>query len=111
MERRRYEKPPIEEAVCDIQFAPGTDWDPTLPGRLFEKLKDTYNEKPRQLQIVESQLQSVAAEGSASTLLHHFGKMRVQLLAEKGTRIVGISQDQLSVHMLRPYTQWEDFRP
>jgi uncharacterized protein (TIGR04255 family) len=111
MERHRYKKPPIEEAVCDIQFAPGTDWDPTLPGRLFEKLKRTYNEKPRQQQIVEAQLQGGTAEGSQSTLQHRLGKMRVQLLAENGTRIVGISQDQLSVHMLRPYTKWEDFRP
>ena len=31
--------------------------------------------------------------------------------AEKGTRIVGIGPEQLSVHMLRPYTEWEDFRP
>jgi uncharacterized protein (TIGR04255 family) len=110
MERHRYKKPPIEEAVCDIQFAPGTDWDPTMPGLLFEKLKGTYGEKPREQQLVEAQLQSPTGEGS-STLQHRYGKMRVQLLAEKGTRIVGISQDQLSVHMLRPYTKWEDFRP
>ncbi len=111
MERHRYKRPPIEEAVCDIQFAPGTDWDPTLPGLLFGKLKTTYNEKPRQQQVVEAQVQSPGAEGSPSTLEHRFGKMRVQLLAENGTRIVGVSQDQLSVHMLRPYTKWEDFQP
>jgi uncharacterized protein (TIGR04255 family) len=110
MDRHRYKKPPIEEAVCDIQFAPGTDWDPTMPGRLFELLKGTYGEKPRQQHLVESQLQSPTVEGSPM-LQHRLGKMRVQLLAEKGTRIVGISQDQLSVHMLRPYTKWEDFRP
>ena len=36
---------------------------------------------------------------------------RVQLLGDEGTRIVGVSADHLSVHMLRPYTNWEDFRP
>jgi uncharacterized protein (TIGR04255 family) len=35
----------------------------------------------------------------------------VQLVAEKGTRLVGIGEDQLTVHMLRPYSKWEDFRP
>ena len=90
----------------------GWIWDPTLPGRLYEKLKDTYGERPRQQQIVESQLQGPGLEGSTSvSLRHRFGKTRVQLLAENGTRIVGISEDQLSVHMLRPYTKWEDFRP
>jgi uncharacterized protein (TIGR04255 family) len=32
-------------------------------------------------------------------------------LAEKGTRIVGVGPDQLSIHMLRPYTGWDTFRP
>jgi uncharacterized protein (TIGR04255 family) len=112
MERRKYRNPPIEEAVCDLQFAPGTEWDPTMPGRIYEKLKDTYNEKPRQQQVVEAQVQGTTSEGSPSlSLQHRFGKTRVQLLAEGGTRIVGVGPDQITVHMLRPYTQWEDFRP
>jgi uncharacterized protein (TIGR04255 family) len=109
---KRYKNPPIEEAICDIQFAPGTDWDPTVPGRLFEKLKGTYNEKPRQQQFVEAKLQSATSEGNPSvSLQHRFGKTRVQLSAENGTRLVGIGEDQLSIHMLRPYTKWENFRP
>jgi uncharacterized protein (TIGR04255 family) len=112
MERQKYRKPPIEEAVCDLQFAPRTEWDPTMPGRIYEKLKGTYNEKPRQQQMIEAQLQGAPSEGSPSlSLQHRFGKTRVQLVAEKGTRIVGIGPEQLSVHMLKPYTDWEDFRP
>lgn len=112
MARRTYRNPPIEEAVCDFQFAPGTEWDPTIPGRIYEKLKATYNEKPRQQQVIEAQIQGTNAEGSPSVSLQsRFGKTRVQLLGENGTRIVGIGSDQLSVHMLRPYTMWDDFRP
>jgi uncharacterized protein (TIGR04255 family) len=112
MDRRRYRNPPIEEAVCDIQFAPGTDWDMTMPGRIYEILKGTYNEKPRHQQLIEAQVQAPGAEGSASaSLQHRFGKTRVQLLAEGGTKIVGVGAEQLSVHMLRPYSCWEDFLP
>lgn len=111
MDRVKYRKPPIEEAVCDLQFAPGTEWDPTMPGRIYEKLKGTYDEKPQQ-QLIEAQIQGAVAEGSpAVSVQQRFGKSRVQLLAAKGTRIVGVGADQLSVHMLRPYTEWEDFRP
>ncbi|MBV8265707.1 MAG: TIGR04255 family protein, partial [Planctomycetaceae bacterium] len=79
MDRRRYKNPPIEEAVCDFQFAPGTDWDPTMPGLLYEKLRDTYNEKPRQQQLIEAQVQGVNSEGSPSvSFQHRFGKTRVQ---------------------------------
>jgi uncharacterized protein (TIGR04255 family) len=112
MERRKYRNPPIEEAVCDIQFVPTTEWDPTLPGLLFEKLRGTYNEKPRLKHFVESQVQGGSAEGgSPPSVQHRLGKQRVQLLAEKGTRIVGVGADQLSIHMLRPYTGWDTFRP
>ena len=34
MARRKYRNPPIEEAVCDIQFEPGSEWDPTMSGAL-----------------------------------------------------------------------------
>jgi uncharacterized protein (TIGR04255 family) len=113
MVRRKYRNPPIEEAVCDIQFAPGTEWDPTMSGRLYEKLKDVYNEKPRPQHVVEPPVMGIVrSEGKPSaSLARGLFKERVQLLAKNGTRIVGISADQLSVHMLRPYTDWEEFRP
>jgi uncharacterized protein (TIGR04255 family) len=83
-----------------------------MPGRIYEKLKGTYNEKPRQRQLIEAQVQGANADGTPSvSLQHRFGKTRVQLMAEKGTKIVGVGADQLSIHMLRPYTEWEDFRP
>ena len=110
MARRKYRNPPIEEAVCDIQFAPTTEWDPTIPGRLYEQLKDTYNERPRPQQVVELPARGTFTEGKplASPPPGLF-QQRVQLLAENGTRIVGVSADRLSVHMLRPYSDWEEF--
>ena len=112
MEPSRYKNPPIEEAVCDFQFAPGTDWDPTMPGRIYELLMNVYNEKPRSQQLVEAQFRGGDSEGNPSvSVQHRLGGHRVQLLAEKGTRIVGIGPDQLTVHMLRPYEGWEAFRP
>lgn len=89
MDRVKCRKPPIEEAVCDLQFAPGTEWDPTMPGRIYEKLKGTYNEKPRQRQLIEAQIQGSAAQGSSAvSVQQRFGKSLVQLCAETGTRIV-----------------------
>jgi uncharacterized protein (TIGR04255 family) len=112
MERRRYRNPPIEEAVCDIQFAPGIDWDPTMPGRIHEKLKSVYTEKPRLQQMIEAQLQGADSEGNPSvSIQQRMTKQRVQLLAENGTRLVGLAADQLTIHMLRPYLGWDEYRP
>ena len=110
MEPRKYRNPPIEEAVCDLQFAPGIEWDPTLPGRMYGELKDVYGEKPRLQQLVEAQVQG-GIEGQSISMSHKVAKQRVQFLGEDGTRIVGVGADQLSVHMLRPYKGWESFRP
>ena len=111
MEPRKYRNPPIEEAVCDLQFAPGVEWDPTLPGRIYGELKGAYGEKPRLQQLVEAQLQGGVEGQSSISMQQKVGKQRVQFLGEGGTRIVGVGADQLSVHMLRPYTGWESFRP
>jgi uncharacterized protein (TIGR04255 family) len=98
--------------VCDFHFAPGTDWDPTMSGQLFEKLKGTYNEKPRQQRLFDPGVVKTNAEWTQPMPPGMgFIKERVQLLAKSGTRIVAIGEDRLSVHMLRPYTEWEEFLP
>ena len=112
MEPSRYKKPPIEEAVCDIQFAPGTDWDPTMPGRIHERLKGVYSGKPRLQQFVEAQVQGLDTDGGASvSLQQRIARQRVQLLTSDGTRMVGLGAEQLTVHMLRPYSGWDEYRP
>lgn len=111
MQPRKYRNPPIEEAICDFRFAPGIEWDPTLPGRIYGELKGAYDEKPRLQQLVEAQLQGGIEGQSSISMKQGLGKQRVQFLGEGGTRIVGVGVDQLSVHMLRPYGGWENFRP
>ena len=92
MEVRKYRNSPVEEAVCDLQFAPKTEWDPTLPGLLYEKLKKTYNEKPRQVQFFEAPAHALKTEGLAGPpFVQGILKQRVQLLADNATRIVGIA--------------------
>ena len=45
-ERRRYSNPPIEEALCEFHFAPGDEWDLTIPGKLHTQLEQDYPAKP-----------------------------------------------------------------
>lgn len=107
-----YKKPPIDEALCDFQFSPGVEWDPTMPGRIHERLKTIYNEKPRSQQLVEAQVQGLGAEGGQGvTFQQRVMNQRVQLLAQNATRIASVGEAQLTVHMLAPYTGWDDFRP
>ena len=65
-ERRRYKNPPIEEALCEFGFAPGPDWDPTIPGKLQAELGDAYSGKPGEQKAVQVGLTN--AERQASQL-------------------------------------------
>ena len=114
-ERRRYANPPIEEALCEFQFAPGDEWDLTIPGKLHTKLECAYPAKPKQQRLAQVALQ--LDEVRARRVEYREGVGKVLLSTEDGKRLVGVAPDTLSVHMLRPYQSsaagergWEEFR-
>lgn len=115
-ERRRYKNPPIEEALCEFRFAPGQDWDPTIPGKLQTKLCDAYSGKAREQKTV--QVGFGIQDGKPFNLQYSEGLERVQLVTNNGKRMVGVGPDVISVHMLRPYQQpdcpgssgWDEFK-
>lgn len=110
MERRKYRNPPIEEAICEFRFVPSQEWDPTVPGRFYEKIRETYSAKPREQRVVEAGFQ-VSRQSVDSSMRLKQGVAKVQFPTEDGKRLVAIGPDVMSVHVLRPYPGWEeDFR-
>jgi uncharacterized protein (TIGR04255 family) len=109
LERRKYRNPPIQEALCELQFAGATsDWDPTIPGRLYERIKDVYSGKPRQQLQAGIQL---GGDPSTAALRWEAGVPRVQFLTPAENRILAVGQNVISLSTLPPYDGWEDFRP
>ncbi|MCA9585831.1 MAG: TIGR04255 family protein [Myxococcales bacterium] len=108
-DRRKYKNPPIDEALCEFRFAPGQEWDLTIPGRLHGAVKDEYAGKPRNL--FQAQLQ-VAGNAPPAVAWNQNVSM-VQLTDVAGTHLLTVGPDLLSVHILRPYPEngWEVFRP
>ena len=39
---RRYKNPPVIEVVSEIRFSPDSEWDITIPGMLYEKIRGTF---------------------------------------------------------------------
>jgi uncharacterized protein (TIGR04255 family) len=116
MDRRQYRNPPIEEALCEVRFVPDPNWNVTLIGALRERLKDSYPGQPLEQVTLELGMEvdtgrelSPRPPYPALSLTH--GLSKVQLPTESGDRLVAIGRDVLSVHVLRPYAGWEDFRP
>lgn len=116
-QRRRYRNPPIEEALCELRFVPGQEWNLTIPGRLQAELGDAYSGKPREQKALQVGLQ--VREGKTENVQVGEGVTRVHLTTESGTRMVGVGPDVTSIHMLRPYHDpddperggWDEFGP
>lgn len=109
MERRQYRNPPIQEAVCELRFAPGTEEDFTFPARLYANVKSSYPGKPRPQHRFAAELRPQPA-GSGSQLSMRQEQIKVIFPSTDELRLLGLGKNVLSVHMLCPYPGWEEFR-
>ncbi|MDP3047380.1 MAG: TIGR04255 family protein [Chloroflexota bacterium] len=103
---RRYQKPPVIEALCEFQFEPSTPWDLTIPGLVYERIKGQFPKK-RPAKALEV---SVAAgpDGVRQSVLT---TDRMQFLQADGNALVQVAQDLLVVNQLKPYPTWREFLP
>jgi len=103
---RKYANPPIVEAVCEFRLTPETQWDLTVPGLLYERLKETFPQKEqRMIQEVELTQRPEGLQQQIRTNegLWFFTEDR-KMLAQVGPRL-------LVVNALKPYPHWEGFNP
>ena len=109
--RRQYRNPPIEEALCEIRFSPDVEWDPTVPGLIYQKLRSDYPAKPRSESVVEARGRLSQSEGDDGLEFQlRQNANRVQFCSNDEKRIVRVGPSVLSAHVLRPYSSWESFR-
>lgn len=104
--RRMYANPPIEEVVCEFVF-PGQDWDPTVTGRLYERLKDDYPAKPEQVQLVEVKVEDA---GSQQSIGLQQDNNKVKFSTNDNQKFVHIGKNVISAHTVKPYIGWDNYR-
>ena len=116
-ERRVYRNPPIEEALCEFRFTSGRPWDVAIGDRLQSALGDEYGGAVRVQQQVDL---GITVEVRTAPAVKAAGAgTAVQLANAAGTRLVGVGDNALRVHMLKPYQDkeargpvgWDEFRP
>lgn len=100
--RRRYQRPPLLEAVAEFRFAPDSPWDTTVPGLIYDRLKNAFPKK-EQVMALDAAIQ---AESNTFQPVE-----RLRLTREDERALLHLNANYLSVSRLEPYESWEEFKP
>jgi uncharacterized protein (TIGR04255 family) len=100
-----YPAPPLVEALCEFQFLPAEPWDITVPGRLYERVREEFPEREQHATLRVGFQQQ---EGGLEQRLEMPPRMR--LVRSDRSALIQVGPDLLAVNQLRPYPTWGPFR-
>ncbi|MCS7178065.1 MAG: TIGR04255 family protein [Anaerolineae bacterium] len=104
---RKYQRPPVVEAVCQFVLSSDTPWDVTIPGLFYEKLIDEFPHRETRVfrgvgvRVPSEQEQPAFFLGAEPILV---------LSSESRTMLVQLGPRILTVNALKPYPTWAVFR-
>ena len=104
--RKIYRSPPVAEAVCEVRFAVEADNDPTLAGRVLEKLRSQYDGRASEQHL----LRAVGDVQSSSGMQEFTPDNRIQLSSSSGKQLLSIGHGVVAASDLGPYSGWETYR-
>ena len=98
-------KDPIIEAVCEFQLdAP--DWDWTVPGMVYRRIKDDFPEK-REASHINFSIEE-RPNGMHPSAQTSMGRM--QFWSRDQKQLMQVGPQHFSVHQFKPYTGWPIFK-
>lgn len=104
--RRQYARPPILEAIIDIQAALPPDITVATLGKVYFGEETTYPVREEMVQI-EGTLNWQAGESSGAATQTPVG---YRIATQQRDRIVQVRMNGMSSSRLHPYTSWEENR-
>lgn len=105
--RRKYSRPPIVEALCELYFE-GSEWDEAVPGQFYDQIKAQFPiKRPREIQEAQVMLSTM---GEASAGVKRLPPW-MQFVASDENRLIQIGQDVLVINQLKPYPHFEEWEP
>jgi uncharacterized protein (TIGR04255 family) len=103
---RTYKSPPVVEAAAEFRFGGTSPWDWTIPGLVYERVRDRYPKK-REEKLFQV---SVPFDRDRMPLREDLGISKIQFLREDETALIQVGPNLLSVNQLKPYPSWNDFK-
>jgi uncharacterized protein (TIGR04255 family) len=105
--RRVYRNPPIVEAVCTFAFASESHWNVTIPGRFYERVRESYPEEPEERSVMQA---DVNTSPDAPLEQVSLGSAGSRVAFRNKSQVLTISPRNLGIHALAPYEGWDSFR-
>jgi uncharacterized protein (TIGR04255 family) len=100
-------RPPLVEAVCEFRFDPSDDWDWTIPGQLYDLIREEF---PRREQVQGIGLRLQIGEGPQPAVPSVQGGVeRVMMSRDDESAVVQVGPNQLVVNHKLPYPGWTGF--
>lgn len=103
---RKYVNPPVIEAICEFRLTPDTNWDITIPGLFYEKVKEHF---PHREQRIVQEIEVIQDSQSLQQQLRT--SERILLFAENRSLLIQLGPRLLVVNALKPYPTWAGFKP
>ncbi|MGC8825516.1 MAG: TIGR04255 family protein [Anaerolineae bacterium] len=101
----KYRNPPIVEAVCEFRLSRDTPWDLTVPGLLYEKLREQFPNREQRL-VQEFEI----SEGPQGIQQQIRSSERIMLFGEDRKMFVQLGPHLLAINVLKPYPTWALFK-
>jgi uncharacterized protein (TIGR04255 family) len=103
---RTYKKPPLIEALCELRFEGSQPWDWTIPGLVYERIRNQFPKKRQEAAL------EVSVQPGENQILQQMkaGIAKMQFLRDDESALIQIGPDFLAVNQLHPYQSWKAFK-
>ena len=102
----KYKNSPITEAICEFQFVSDSKWDNTIPGIMYEKVKNKFPIKQQQHGMT---VQITPKEAGFDHSIEQ-APPRSQFFNKSKKALIQVGPDLLAVNRLKPYISWMHFK-
>ena len=113
--RRRYQNPPIREAVCEFRYQEDGRWDWAAPGLIYSAMSDEF---PRRWTDEIPSASATRAVESPNLLPPGLQQLELRFGAQGPLKFwregdesgyITVAPYRLGVHQFKPYPTWERF--
>ncbi len=108
VKERKYKKPPVIEALCEIYFA-DSNWDDTISGRFYDRIKEQFPDK-RQRDVQQARVEFQPQGGVSAASIRRLPSW-MQFISPPRGRMIQVAQNLVVVNQLKPYTRFADWEP